>query len=47
VLGGDELEMDGITVAANCTIAGTVNVYISSVNEAPLLGLRNFNYSIS
>lgn len=47
VLGGDELEMDGITCAANCTVNGTVNVYISSVNEAPLLGLRNFNYSIT
>jgi hypothetical protein len=47
VFGGDELEMDGITCAANCTTAGTVNVYISSVNEAPLLGLRNFNYSIT
>ena len=47
VLGGDELEMDGINVAANCTIAGTVNLYISSINGAPLLGLRNFNYSIT
>jgi hypothetical protein len=47
VFGGDELEMDGITCAANCTTAGTVNVYISSVNETPLLGLRNFNYSIT
>jgi hypothetical protein len=47
VLGGDELEMDGITCAANCNTAGTVDVYISSVNGAPLLGLRNFNYSIS
>lgn len=47
VFGGDELEMDGITVAANCAVNGTVNLYISSVNGAPLLGLRNFNYSIS
>jgi hypothetical protein len=47
VLGGDELEMDGITCAATCTTNGTVNVYISSVNGAPLLGLRNFNYSIN
>jgi hypothetical protein len=47
VFGGDELEMDGITVAANCTTAGTVNLYISAINGAPLLGLRNFNYSIT
>jgi len=47
VLGGDELEMDGIAVAGNCTTAGTVNLYISSVSGAPILGLRNFNYSIT
>jgi hypothetical protein len=47
VFGGDELEMDGITVAANCTTAGTVNLYISAINGAPILGLRNFNYSIT
>jgi len=47
VFGGDELEMDNIAVSANCTAAGTVNLYISSINGAPLLGLRNFNYSIT
>ena len=47
VLGGDELEMDGIIVAANCTIAGTVNVYVMAANNALMLGNRTFNYSIT
>ena len=44
--GGDELEMDDICVAASCTTAGTVNVYIST-NNGPIAGIRNFNYSLS
>lgn len=44
-LGGDELEMDGFDVAGNCTVNGTVNVYVFST--APIAGIRNFNYTIS
>jgi hypothetical protein len=47
VLGGDELEMDGIMVAANCTTAGTVNVYVTAANNALMVGNRTFNYSIT
>jgi hypothetical protein len=47
VLGGDELEMDGIMVAANCTTAGTINVYVTAANNALMVGNRTFNYSIT
>lgn len=45
-LGGDELEMDTVSVSASCTTNGTINVYISS-NTGPIAGIRNFNYSLS
>jgi hypothetical protein len=44
-LGGDELEMDGISVAGSCTINGTINVYVYA--NGPLAGIRNFNYTLS
>jgi len=44
-LGGDELDMDGISVAGNCTTAGTINVYVYA--NGPLAGIRNFNYTLS
>lgn len=47
VLGGDELEMDGIMAAATCLTAGTVNVYVTAANGALMLGNRTFNYSIT
>lgn len=43
--GGDELDMDGISVAGSCTTAGTINVYVYA--NGPLAGIRNFNYTLS
>jgi hypothetical protein len=47
VLGGDELEMDGIMAAANCTTPGIINVYVTAANGALMVGNRTFNYSIT
>jgi hypothetical protein len=44
-LGGDELEMDGLSVAGSCTTNGTINVYVYS--NGPIAGIRNFNYTLS
>lgn len=44
-LGGDELEMDGLSVAGSCTTNGTINVYVFA--NGPIAGIRNFNYTIS
>jgi len=44
-LGGDELDMDGISVAGSCTTNGTINVYVYA--NGPLAGIRNFNYTLS
>jgi len=44
-LGGDELEMDGLSVAGSCTTNGTINVYVFA--NGPIAGIRNFNYTLS
>ena len=43
--GGDELEMDGLKVAASCTTAGIVNVYIDA-SPNYIAGGRTFAYTL-
>lgn len=43
--GGDELEMDGIKVAAVCTTAGTISVYIDA-SPGYIAGGRTFAYTL-
>ncbi len=43
--GGDELEMDGIKVAAVCLTNGTITVYIDA-SPGYIAGGRNFTYSL-
>jgi hypothetical protein len=44
--GGDELEMDGIKVAAVCTTNGTITVFIDA-SPGYIAGGRNFLYTLS
>jgi len=44
--GGDELEMDGIKVAAVCTTNGTISVFIDA-SPGYIAGGRNFLYTLS
>lgn len=43
--GGDELEMDGLKVAASCTTAGIINVYIDA-SPGYVAGGRTFAYTL-
>lgn len=44
-LGGDELEMDGLTVAARCELAGFITARITA-HPGPVCGPRNFVYFV-
>ena len=46
VLGGDELECDGLYIAAQCLTTGTVTFYVTP-RPGPVSGKRNINYIIS
>jgi hypothetical protein len=43
--GGDELEMDGLKVAASCTTAGIINVFIDA-SPGYIAGGRTFAYTL-